>query len=458
MRITPVRALQFTAAALLTTLLTACPVAPSTSEAELAVAVVGPGAGLVTSEPAGIDCGTVCAGSFEVGSAVVLTADPDPGSVFESWDGCDEVVANACTVQVTADAVMTATFAMPDGDDDEDGGDETPDTGALVVDFAGLPEPWQHEGYATIHAPDGSDTAVLWESTFDDLPVGTYQITAHPLSICDVEFLPVNPSVDVDVTVGVTTEVTLEYAAAEVTALGYRAIVIGVHSNANPIFLFATFVREGPLLKTFGCVRYYETGTGYAEAFLRGGLAKDHFVDEGSVVATLSVFAAECGDPEDDDIAPAELWCEDHIDGTHVLTAEEAAAFDAGSSYFHVPFAASEFGHLVAQIVPDGSDAPPGGDLEVVIDEATLPEELLGGFEVCVDGIFWLDRLQGSVDPVCIQTGSALFEDLISFDYVAFVEPFGPTDVSTLVIEGSPAEVRTGTTHTIRVYHQADDE
>lgn len=53
----------------------------------------GSGSGTVTSEPAGIECGGSCEASFYRGPLdygqipVVLTATPDPGSVFVGWSG-----------------------------------------------------------------------------------------------------------------------------------------------------------------------------------------------------------------------------------------------------------------------------------------------------------------------------------------------------------------------------------
>src|SRR5215471_10471158 len=47
----------------------------------------GTGSGTVTSNPAGIVCGTACTQGYAMGIAVMLLAQPDPGSVFASWIG-----------------------------------------------------------------------------------------------------------------------------------------------------------------------------------------------------------------------------------------------------------------------------------------------------------------------------------------------------------------------------------
>lgn len=49
------------------------------------------GEGVVTSEPAGIDCGTECSNDYENGIEVTLTPVPEPGWIFEDWRGhCDD--------------------------------------------------------------------------------------------------------------------------------------------------------------------------------------------------------------------------------------------------------------------------------------------------------------------------------------------------------------------------------
>jgi subtilase family serine protease len=71
------------------------------------------GNGTVTSNPAGINCGTDCTESYEGGKTVTLTATPAADSVFTAWGGaCAGTAATAaCTVTMDAAKTATATFA-----------------------------------------------------------------------------------------------------------------------------------------------------------------------------------------------------------------------------------------------------------------------------------------------------------------------------------------------------------
>ncbi len=77
----------------------------------LVVAVEGSGKGSVSSAPAGIDCGADCAERYPSGTTVTLTAGASAGSAFVSWAGACAGQGNPCTLAMTADQAVTATFA-----------------------------------------------------------------------------------------------------------------------------------------------------------------------------------------------------------------------------------------------------------------------------------------------------------------------------------------------------------
>lgn len=77
----------------------------------LTVAKTGTGAGIVASSPPGLRCGSSCAGEFNEGSNVSLTATAPPGSKLAGWSGCDsELTVNTCQVTMGADRVVGAEF------------------------------------------------------------------------------------------------------------------------------------------------------------------------------------------------------------------------------------------------------------------------------------------------------------------------------------------------------------
>lgn len=73
--------------------------------------VVKEGAGTGTVTGSGINCGSDCTEEYDRDATVVLTATPSTGSNVESWAGCDAVVNNTCTVNVSSDRSVTVTFS-----------------------------------------------------------------------------------------------------------------------------------------------------------------------------------------------------------------------------------------------------------------------------------------------------------------------------------------------------------
>jgi hypothetical protein len=83
-----------------------CPQGGVTSSLSVTVA----GTGTVTSSPAGISCGTICAAQFSTGTTVTLTAAPTSPATAVTWGGCDTSSATSCSVLLEADRVVSATF------------------------------------------------------------------------------------------------------------------------------------------------------------------------------------------------------------------------------------------------------------------------------------------------------------------------------------------------------------
>jgi Fe-S cluster biogenesis protein NfuA len=77
----------------------------------LTILKTGTGAGTVTSAPAGIDCGPVCAADYDAGTVVVLTAAPAVGSRFVGWSGAC-TGTDPCSVTMDAAKEATANFTL----------------------------------------------------------------------------------------------------------------------------------------------------------------------------------------------------------------------------------------------------------------------------------------------------------------------------------------------------------
>src|SRR4051812_932556 len=72
----------------------------------------GDGTGTVTSNPAGITCGSACSASFISDSQVVMSATAGVDSNFIGWTGCDSVSGSTCTVSMTNPRSVTAIFML----------------------------------------------------------------------------------------------------------------------------------------------------------------------------------------------------------------------------------------------------------------------------------------------------------------------------------------------------------
>ncbi len=93
----------------------------------LSVEITGDGMGRVTSDDGNIDCPGDCSQSYFAGELINLTAQADPGSVFDGWQGCEGGVSgNTCQRLMTSPDNVTAVFSSV-----------TPPGGTLSVSVSG---------------------------------------------------------------------------------------------------------------------------------------------------------------------------------------------------------------------------------------------------------------------------------------------------------------------------------
>ena len=76
----------------------------------LVVNKTGSGSGKVTSDPAGIDCGSSCQATFVYNTPVTLTAAPEPDSFFGGWSGDCSGSEASVPVLVNRDLTCIASF------------------------------------------------------------------------------------------------------------------------------------------------------------------------------------------------------------------------------------------------------------------------------------------------------------------------------------------------------------
>ncbi len=90
-------------------------------DAQLAVTVIGPTTpaptdqGRVTSQPAGVNCGSICNAAFAIDTVVTLTAAAPAGQQFSAWNGACSGASATCTVTMSQALAVTATFAPASG-------------------------------------------------------------------------------------------------------------------------------------------------------------------------------------------------------------------------------------------------------------------------------------------------------------------------------------------------------
>ncbi|PQJ95729.1 DUF1566 domain-containing protein [Chromatium okenii] len=79
---------------------------------DLTVNKTGNGAGIVTSSPAGMSCGTTCVERLRSGKSIILTATPDSNSSFSGWSGACTNKTGNCIVKMSAAQTVTAKFTI----------------------------------------------------------------------------------------------------------------------------------------------------------------------------------------------------------------------------------------------------------------------------------------------------------------------------------------------------------
>ena len=127
----------------------------ATPPVQRTLTVTRSGSGVVRSQPVGIDCGSDCSGAFGDGASVVLSATPSAGQRFTGWSGACSGSAATCTLTMSANRSVGATFAA-----------------APAAPVWGTPQLMETNGdfnvgprVLTAISPNGSHAMVMWEQS-----------------------------------------------------------------------------------------------------------------------------------------------------------------------------------------------------------------------------------------------------------------------------------------------------
>lgn len=188
----------------------------------LSVSANGTGSGLVTSNPAGISCGSACSASFAAGTSVTLSATPAIGSTFGGWGGSC-AGTNLCTVAMDMAKTVTASFNSTSAE-----------FGTLNLEVAGLPAGSE----ATVHV-SGANGVNLSRTilagtgvSLSDLPTGTYLVSAANVAANGSTYLPVPATQNVTVNTG---SVTTSIAYQLETGASLADLALALSDTPDPI-------------------------------------------------------------------------------------------------------------------------------------------------------------------------------------------------------------------------------
>jgi len=133
------------------------------------------GSGTVTSNPPGISCPGDCSEVYPSGTPVTLTATPAAGWVFAGWGGACAGQGNPCTLTMTADRSVTATFTTPGSGwaktyggpngDEARSIQQTADGGYIVAGWTGSFGAGRSDIWVLKLDPNGD---VQWQKTYEE--------------------------------------------------------------------------------------------------------------------------------------------------------------------------------------------------------------------------------------------------------------------------------------------------
>jgi hypothetical protein len=203
----------------------------------LDVSKTGIGAGTVTSDPAGINCGPDCSETYGYNTAVTLSALPVTGSIFTGWSGACTGIGT-CQVTMSVDRSVTANFTrntyMLDVSKTGTG------SGIVTSDPAGIncglicSETYDYHTLVTLSASPGTDSTFSgWSGACTG--TGTCQVTMNSDKSVTANFNPSTYTLDVSKTGTGTGTVT-----SNPTGINCGPVCSEAYDYNKPVTLYAS--------------------------------------------------------------------------------------------------------------------------------------------------------------------------------------------------------------------------
>ena len=189
----------------------------------LTVSKDGTGSGTVTSNPAGINCGSTCSYAFAYNTVVTLTASPTSPSTFGGWSGGGCSGTGTCTVTMSSAQSVTATFNS---------------SGKLTPTVTASGGPFTYDGASHTATVTGSVPGTVSNVKYNGsatVPTNAdiYAVTA--------DFVPTDTVTYNSLTGAAAGSITINKAALTVTA-NNQTIVAGSPDPASFTFVYSGFV------------------------------------------------------------------------------------------------------------------------------------------------------------------------------------------------------------------------
>jgi hypothetical protein len=152
------------------TIQTAPPLAPTTGvdSVALTVAKSGTGSGTVDSTSGGMTCASTCTFGVSLGSTITLQATPSTGSSFTGWSGAGCKGTGNCTITLSTNKSVTATFVGSGSDPTDKIGVYRPSTGQWFLDLNGngvLENCGIDHCVSSFSGPDGVPVVSDWDGS-----------------------------------------------------------------------------------------------------------------------------------------------------------------------------------------------------------------------------------------------------------------------------------------------------